>query len=107
MSCTSIATVMILAASCAYGQRNVVPSEVLQHRFGQRNAKATFRMPEVILQGRPPIDACAIPLLAVPLKPTHDAISMSGKLPDIDRRMVVAPRVPACPPKSAVRRVQP
>jgi hypothetical protein len=92
----------------AFAQQNIVPAEALKRQMQQRKLLPSTSPGKVVLpqhrgQSRettPPLaTTCAIPLLSVPLKPTHDRIAREVQRPDIDPKMSVAPRIPACSSK--------
>lgn len=92
-----------LTLAVSLWSQNVVPEETQRRLLHQSLAQAKLRQAvqprPTLLAGPAPITICAIPLLEAKLPPIRDAIARPGRGPEIDPKMAVAPRVPACPPR--------
>ena len=100
----SVAAVFSQQAGPTPESENVVPKDALDAAvYRALNSQPPHFNPPPIVSGQKPAffltgpNVCAIPLIKVPVKPTHDRISRRKLSPSVDPKMVVAPKVPACP----------
>jgi hypothetical protein len=107
MRCYMIAAGTLFSVVAAFGQGNVAPKSAMDgaiHRAFNLETPQFHPAPLVIgqrpvvftVQG-PKQNVCAIPLLEVPVKPTHDRIAHSGLAPQMDPKMARPVGAPPCP----------